>query len=112
MMNVYQSIMDMRLNRIIRWHNKPEPRVHVRKVKEEECQSMVKDKVIEAEWKYRDVNEHWQQMKNIIMETAQVTCGLSSNLNDPSHQNENFRIAKQVVKERHDITGSNSLKGV
>ena len=38
---------------------------------------MVKDKVAEAEWKYLDVNEHCQQMKNIMMETAQVTCGLS-----------------------------------
>jgi len=34
---------------------------------------MVKDKVAEAEWNYLDVNEHWQQMKNIMMETAQVT---------------------------------------
>jgi len=38
---------------------------------------MVKDKVAEAEWKYLDVNEHWQQMKNIMMETAQIICGLS-----------------------------------
>jgi len=38
---------------------------------------MVKDKVAEAEWKYFDVNEHRQQMKNIMTETAQVTCGLS-----------------------------------
>jgi len=38
---------------------------------------VVKDKVVEAEWKYLDVNKHWQQMKNIMMETAQVTCGLS-----------------------------------
>jgi len=38
---------------------------------------MVKDKVEEAEWKYTDVNEHCQQMKNIMMDTAQVTCGLS-----------------------------------
>jgi len=28
---------------------------------------MVNDKVAEAEWKYTDVNEHWQQMKNIMM---------------------------------------------
>jgi len=28
------------------------------------------------------------------------------------HQNEISRIAKQMVKERHDITGSNCLKGV
>jgi len=64
-----------------RWHKKFEPRVHVRKLKEEktceEYQSMVKDKVAEAEWKYHDINEHWQQIKNIMMETAQVTRGLS-----------------------------------
>jgi len=39
--------------------------------------SMVKDKAVEAEWKYLDVNEHCKQMKNITMETAQVTYGLS-----------------------------------
>jgi len=33
-------------------------------------------------------------------------------LNDPEHQNEIFQVAKQMVKERRDITGSNSLKGV
>ena len=36
----------------------------------------------------------------------------SSDLNDPEHQNEIFRMAKQTVKERQDITGSNCLKGV
>jgi len=35
-----------------------------------EAQRMVKDKVAEAEWKYFDVNEHWQWMKNIMIETA------------------------------------------
>jgi len=38
---------------------------------------MVKEKVEEAEWKYSDANEHWQQMKNIMMDPAKVTCGLS-----------------------------------
>jgi len=33
----------------------------------------------------------------------------ASNLNDRNHQNEIFRIAKQMVKERHDIMGSNCL---
>jgi len=27
---------------------------------------MVKDKVVESQWKYFDVNEHLQQMKNIM----------------------------------------------
>jgi len=43
----------------------------------EQYQSMVKDKVAEAESKYFDVNEHWQRMKNIMMDAAQVTCGMS-----------------------------------
>jgi len=57
-----------------------EPRVRVWKLKGERCeeyQSMVKDKVEEAELKYLDVNEDRQQMKNIMVETAQITCGLS-----------------------------------
>ena len=36
----------------------------------------------------------------------------ANDLNDPNHQNEIFRIAKQVVKERQDIMASNCLKGV
>ena len=36
----------------------------------------------------------------------------ASDLNDPEHQNVIFRMAKQMVKERQDITGSNRLKGV
>jgi len=47
---------------------------------------MVKDKVAEAELKYLDVNEHSQQMKNIMMEeTTQVSCGL---LKSPCRHNE------------------------
>ena len=42
-------------------------------------------------------------------EKKQKEC--ASNLNDPEHQNEFFRMAKQMVK-RQDITGSNCLKGV
>jgi len=45
--------MDMRFSTRKRWHKKFEPRVRVLKLKEEkreEYQSMVKDKVAEAEW--------------------------------------------------------------
>ena len=72
--------MAMWFNTTKRWHKKFEPRVRIWKFKEETCeeyQNMVNYKVVLAEWKYLDVNEHWQQMKNIMMETAQVTCGLS-----------------------------------
>jgi len=49
---------------------------------------MVKDKAVEAEWIYLDVNEHWQQMKNIMMETAHVTRGLS---HGPQRHKETWR---------------------
>ena len=75
------SVMDMQFSTRKRRRKKFEPRVRVRKLKEEktceEYQSMVKDKVAEAEWNCTDVNEHCQQMKNIMMDTAQVTCGLT-----------------------------------
>jgi len=38
---------------------------------------MVGDKVEEANWKGLYVNDHWQQMKGIMMETAQDTCGMT-----------------------------------
>jgi len=63
----------MQFNTTKIWRKKFEPTVCVY----EEYQSMVKDKVAEAEWKYLDRNKHWQQTKNIMTETAQATCGLS-----------------------------------
>jgi len=52
-----------------------EPRVRVWKLKEEKtCEQyrcMVGDKVEEAKWKGLNVNDHWQQMKGIMMETVQ-----------------------------------------
>jgi len=56
---------------------------------------MVKDKVAEAEWKYIDVNEHWQQMKNMMMDTAQVTCGLSKG---PCRHKETWWWNEKVVE--------------
>ena len=35
----------------------------------------------------------------------------ANNLNDSECQNEIFRMAKQMVKERQDITGLNCIKG-
>ena len=44
----------------------------------QQCQSTEGiNKVVETEWKYLDVNDHWQQLNNIMRETAQVTCELS-----------------------------------
>ena len=53
----------------------------MRKLKEEKtCEDygrMVRDKVEEAKWKGLDVNEHWQLMKCMMMETGQDICGMS-----------------------------------
>jgi len=38
---------------------------------------MVRDKVEEATWKGLGVNDHWQQMKGIMMETAQDIGGMT-----------------------------------
>ena len=37
----------------------------------EEYRCMVRDKVEEETWRGLGVNDHWQQMKGIMMETAQ-----------------------------------------
>ena len=38
---------------------------------------MVRGKVEEAKWKGQGVNDRWQQMKGLMMETAQDICGMS-----------------------------------
>ena len=43
----------------------------------EEYRSMARDKLDEAEWKCLHVSEHSQQMKSIMMETAQDVYGMS-----------------------------------
>jgi len=56
---------------------------------------MVKDKVAEAEWKCIDVNEHWQQVKNIMMATVEATCGLSKG---PCRHKEKWWWNEEVVE--------------
>jgi len=67
--------MDMWFKGTTSWRRKFEPRVRVWKLKEEktceEYRCMVRDKVEEATWKCLGVNEHWQRMKCIMMESAQ-----------------------------------------
>ena len=74
---------------------------------------MVKDKVAEAEWKYFDVNEHWQQMKNIMTDTTQVTCGLSKG---PCRHKEtqwwNEEIVEAVIKYANWKKKKNRMEGV
>ena len=173
-------IMDMWFKASKSWRRKFEPRVCVWKLKEEktceEYRCMARDKAEDAKWKGLGVNDHWQQMKALMMETAQDLCGMTkgpcrhketwwwneevagavrekkikygkckkenmeearteykksrqnakrvissakekkqkecaNDLNDSECQNEMFRMTKQMVKERQDITGLNCIKG-
>jgi len=74
-------VMDMQFNTTKRWHKKFEPRVHVWKLKEKDMKNTKAwsntYKIVETEWKCFDEKEHWQQMKNMMTDTAQVTRGLS-----------------------------------
>jgi len=38
---------------------------------------MVGDKAEEAKWKGLCVNDHWEQMKGIMIESAQDICGMT-----------------------------------
>ena len=73
---------------IIFIRRKFEPRVRVWKLKEEktceEYRCMVGDKVEEVKWKGLGVNDHWQQMKGIMMETAQDICEMTKGV--PRHK--------------------------
>jgi len=74
-------IMDMWFKATKSWHRKFEARVRLWKLKEkktcEEYRCIVGDKVEESTWKCLGVNEHWQQMKGLMMETAQDICGMT-----------------------------------
>jgi len=65
-------------------------------------------------WKRENSTEVWksrQKAKRVISsakENKQKEC--ASDINYPNHRNEIFRIAKQMVKERQDMIGSNCLK--
>jgi len=87
----------------------------------EEVTEAVREKKIKyRKWKRESSKEAWmeykkcrQSAKRVISSTKekkQKEC--TSDLNDAEHQNEIFLMAKQMVKERQDITGSNCLKGV
>jgi len=62
----------------------------------------------------------WKEYKKSRQNAKTVIClskgkkqkEYASDLNDPKHQNEIFQIAKRMVKEREDITGSNCLKEI
>ena len=56
---------------------------------------MVGDKVEEVKWKGLGVNDHWQQMKGIMMETAQDICGMKKG---PPRHKETWRWNEEVAE--------------
>ena len=61
----------------------------------EEYTCMVRDKVEQATWKGLGVNDHWQQMKGLMMETAQDICGMTKG---PRRHKETWRWNKEVAE--------------
>jgi len=60
---------------------------------------------------WKKYKESKQNAKRVIsLAKGKKWKGCASDFNDPNHQNEIFRIAKQMAKERQDVTGSNCLK--
>jgi len=62
---------------------------------------------------WKEYKKSKQNAKSIISsakEKIQKEC--ASDLNDPKHPNEIVQRAKQMVKERHNITGSDCLEEV
>jgi len=51
--------------------------VSSKRKRREEYACMVRDKVEEATLKGLGVNDQWQQMKGLMMETAQDVCGMT-----------------------------------
>jgi len=67
-----------------------------------------KEKSTEAWKEYKKSKRNAKRVISLAKVKKQKEC--ASNLNDPNHQNEIFRIAKQMVKGRQYTTGSNCLK--
>jgi len=68
-----------------------------------------KEKSTDA-WKEYKSRQNGKRVISLAKGKKHKQC--ASDLNDLNHQNEIFQIAKQMVKERQDITGSYCLKGV
>jgi len=87
---------------------------------EEVAEAVREKKKKYGNWKKEKLTETWKEYKKSKQNAKRVISlakgkkqkECSSELNEPNHQNEIFRIAKQMVKERQDIMGSNYLKGV
>jgi len=99
------KLLDMWFKATKSWRRKFVPIVRVWKLKEEktceEYRRIVEDKVEEAKWKGLGVSDHWQQMKGIMVETAQDICGMTKG--PPRHKKTwwwNEDVAEAVREKR------------
>jgi len=70
---------------------------NLRRKKCDKYKSKGRDKAKQAKWKYLSVNEHWQQIKNIMMETAQDICEM---LRGPCKHKETCWCNKKAAEDR------------
>jgi len=63
----------------------------------------------EARMEYKKSRKNAKRVISSAKERKQKEC--ANDLNDSECQNEIFRMVKQAVKERQDITGLNCIKG-
>ena len=68
-----------------------------------------KENTKEARMEYKKSRQNAKRVISSAKEKKQKEC--AKDLNDSECQNEIFRMAKQMVKERQDITGLNCIKG-
>jgi len=79
-----------------------EKKIKYRKLKRENSK--------EARMEYKKCRQSAKRVITSAKEKKQKEC--ANDLNDSDHENKMFQMAKQMVNERQDITGSDSLKGV
>ena len=66
----------------------------------EDYRCRVGGKVEEAKWKGLGANDHWQQMKGIMMETAQDLCGMTKG--PPRHKETWWSMKLRVQDQEED----------
>jgi len=76
----------------------------------EEYRCTVGDKVQEAKCKGLGVNDHWQQMKGIMMETAQDICGMTKVHADTRKHGGGMRTSQKQLAKRRQSTESGRKK--
>ena len=89
------------------WNEEVDEAVREKKIKYGNWNS---ENMTEACKEYKKSRQNAKRVIASAKEKKQKEC--AGNLNDSEHQNGIFRMAKQMVKERQNITGSDCLKRV